>query len=137
MSDIKPELSNRNRYWIPKHRYYELKHFCLQYPEWKRQYSLAKFKMEVGGDMKLSEGRKFPGRPTENLGITLGEISRKVSIIEDTAKETDSELWPWIIKSVAYGNSFVRLKTVYNIPCERDMFYDRYRKFFWLLDKSQ
>ena len=36
---IRPELSKKNKYWIPRHRYYELKHFCLQYPEWKEQYT--------------------------------------------------------------------------------------------------
>lgn len=28
---IRPEISVKNRYWLPKHRYYELYHFCLQY----------------------------------------------------------------------------------------------------------
>lgn len=34
--DIRPEVSQKNPFWIGKHRYYELKHFCLQYPIWKR-----------------------------------------------------------------------------------------------------
>lgn len=38
---IRPELSEKNKYWLEKHRYYELKHFCLQYPLWKQAY-LAK-----------------------------------------------------------------------------------------------
>lgn len=29
---IRAEVSENNPYWIEKHRYYELKHFCLQYP---------------------------------------------------------------------------------------------------------
>ena len=29
----------KNQYWIDKHRYYELKHFCLQYPWWKKAYA--------------------------------------------------------------------------------------------------
>lgn len=29
---IRPEISPKNKYWISKHRHYELKHFCLQYP---------------------------------------------------------------------------------------------------------
>ena len=33
---IRPELSEKNPYWIERHRYYELKHFCLQYPIWKK-----------------------------------------------------------------------------------------------------
>ena len=35
---IRPELSEKNPYWIEKHRYYELKHFCLQYPIWRKAY---------------------------------------------------------------------------------------------------
>lgn len=35
-NDMRPELSQKNPYWIGKHRYYELKHFCLQYPIWKK-----------------------------------------------------------------------------------------------------
>lgn len=37
---IRPELSEKNPYWIEKHRYYELKHFCLQYPIWRKAYSV-------------------------------------------------------------------------------------------------
>ena len=36
---IRPELSEKNKYWISKHRYYELKHFCLQYPLWRKAYA--------------------------------------------------------------------------------------------------
>lgn len=35
---IRAEISANNRYWVEKHRYYELKHFCFQYPEWKKRY---------------------------------------------------------------------------------------------------
>ena len=38
---IRPELSEKNPYWIERHRYYELKHFCLQYPIWKKAYGMA------------------------------------------------------------------------------------------------
>ena len=37
MNNVKPELSKRNPYKLDKHRYYELKHFCLQYPDWKKK----------------------------------------------------------------------------------------------------
>lgn len=30
---IRPVLSEKNKYYIDKHRYYELKHFCLQYDD--------------------------------------------------------------------------------------------------------
>ena len=36
---LRSELSSKNKYYIDKHRCYELKHFCLQYPEWERAYA--------------------------------------------------------------------------------------------------
>lgn len=37
-TNIRSNLSRKNRYWISRHRYYELKHFCLQYSEWLTEY---------------------------------------------------------------------------------------------------
>ena len=36
---IRAKISEKNKYYIDKHRYYELKHFCLQYNEWKKAYA--------------------------------------------------------------------------------------------------
>ena len=36
---VRAKLSEKNKYWISKHRYYELKHFCLQFPIWKQAYA--------------------------------------------------------------------------------------------------
>ena len=35
---IRNEISKKNRYYISKHRMLELKHFCLQYEEWRQEY---------------------------------------------------------------------------------------------------
>ena len=35
---IRADISQNSKYWIEKHRYYELKHFCLQYPIWHSAY---------------------------------------------------------------------------------------------------
>ena len=133
MGEIKAELSKKSKYWIPKHRYYELKHFCLQYPEWKKEYMLAQFKMEVSPI--IVKGQKAQGRPVENLEISRGEIFEKLDLVERTCHDADPILAKWLLKSVTEGVSFTRLKMLYDIPCERDMFYDRYRKFFWLLSR--
>lgn len=41
MRHEKPELSKKNPYHLSRHRYYELKHFCFQYPEWKKNIALT------------------------------------------------------------------------------------------------
>ena len=43
----------------------------------------------------------------------------------------------YLLKAVTEENvTFKYLKTVMNIPCEKDMFYDRRRKFYFLLSKK-
>lgn len=110
---IRAELSKNNKYWISKHRYYELKHFCLQYPEWQKEHSTTKREL------------------TKNHCLEL------ITLIEETAREADQYLYDYIIKGVAEGRSYTYLKTVLGIPCGKDMYYDRYRKFFWLLNESR
>ena len=35
--NVRPELSKKNKYYISKHRYYELTHLCLQYALLKKE----------------------------------------------------------------------------------------------------
>ena len=37
-TNIRPELSQKNKYYVEKHRYYELKNCCLKYTVWKKAY---------------------------------------------------------------------------------------------------
>ena len=78
---------------------------------------------------------------TENLIVVRYEKgyreSFKCKLIEQTAMETDSELYQYIIKAVT--NEYVTykyLQTIMNIPCSRNTYYDRRRKFYYLLSKK-
>ena len=99
---IRPEVSTRNPFWINKHRYYELKHFCLQYPS-------------------------LTGENKDNVKKLISNIAYKA----------EPELAEYIVDAVTKGHSFTYLKCVLEMPCEKDMYYNRYRKFFWLLDKEK
>lgn len=52
------ELSERNPYYISKHRYYELKHFCLQYPEWEEAGHPEWMEVEAGRTADRHDERK-------------------------------------------------------------------------------
>lgn len=120
---VRAELSLKNKYWITKHRHYELKHFCLQYPEWKKAHSDLR---ESIAPLSLSKR------------IAMQTIySKNIELVEKTAREADPYLYEYIIKGVTEGKSYTYLRTVLNIPCGKDMYYDRYRKFFWLLSESR
>lgn len=134
---IRPEVSKKNKYWIDKHRHYELKHFCLQYPEWKRAY--AEFS-DASTPLSMVERvttSNLPGDPTAKRAIMKAYYSEKISLIEKIAMETDRYLSEYIIKAVTENLSYTYLKSRLEIPCGKDLYYDRYRKFFWLLSEAR
>lgn len=132
---IRPNISRKNRYWIDKHRHYELKHFCLQYPEWKRMYS----ENPSASVSKLNEllDYNISGDPTARQAIRRAQYLERINLIERTAKDADNELHNYILKAVTEGLSYAHLKSKFDIPCGKDLYYDRYRRFFWLLDGSR
>ena len=134
---LRAQLSTKNKYWIDKHRYYELKHFCLQYPLWKQSYAEitdSTIPLSMVGGMATSN---LPGDPTGKRAMLKTFYSEKIKLIEDCAKEADPYLYEYIIKAVTEELSYTYLKTKMDIPCGKDMYYDRYRRFFWLLSESR
>lgn len=134
---IRAEISQKNKYWISKHRYYELKHFCLQYPEWKKVYSEL-----CDENFPLSMIEKVPTNnlssdPTAQRALMKVFYSERIKLIEKAALEADPCLYEYIIKGVTEERSYTYLNTVMEIPCGKDMYYDRYRKFFWLLSETR
>lgn len=134
---IRPELSLKNKYHIDKHRHYELKHFCLQYPEWKKAYS--EFDNE-GMPLSMIERvptSNLPGDPTAKRAMIKTHYAERMRLIEQTAAEADQYISDYILKAVTENLSYTYLKSKLEIPCSKDMYYDRYRRFFWLLDKER
>lgn len=134
---IRPELSQKNKYWIEKHRYYELKHFCLQYPIWKKaRASLNSMKAVVLDSAAFSGNGKFSD-PTAKCAEARIFYSDRIAMIEKVAAKTDSELSNYILKAVTEGMSYDYLKLRLEIPCCKDTYYELYRKFFWLLSQER
>lgn len=126
---VRATISRRNRYWISKHKYYELKHFCLQYPEWKTAYS------KIASNPLMM--KKIEEDPTATAGTIMADLYGRMRLIEECTKQADHCIGGYIFRGVTENLSFTYLKTVLGIPCERDMYYDRYRKFFYLLSKER
>lgn len=136
---IRPVVSEKNRYRIPKHRYYELKHFCLQYNDWKQRY--VELISTIGAESikynpALSANRIFVDR-TADTAIELESLSRRITMVEEIVQMADKCLAKYILKSVTEDVAFPKLSAYYEIPCGKDMFYDRRRKFFWLLHRAR
>lgn len=128
---IRPEISKKNQYYLPRHRYYELKHYCLQYPDFKRIYNnicddipsgVLKVKTD---DVNNKSDRKMAVRQ---------RYLDQIMLIEECGKLTDPVLGSYILKGITQGLSYTYLRMHDNIPCGKDMYYDLYRKFFYILD---
>lgn len=132
---IRAQISEKNKYYIDKHRYYELKHFCLQYNEWKKEYASCCEAVIFGSKFERSFTNNTPSDITAKYGMMKAHYDRRIKLIERCAAEADDFLKPYILKAVTEGLSYTYLKTKLNIPCGRDMYYDRYRRFFWLLSE--
>lgn len=132
---IRPEISEKNKYYIDKHRYYELKHFCLQYNEWKKRYASCNDAIIFASQLDRLPSTNVPSDLTAKYAIQKACYAERIKLIEKAALEADNFLYPYLLKAVTEGLSFTYLKTKMEIPCGRDMYYDRYRKFFWLLSE--
>lgn len=134
---IRPVVSTKNKYRIDKHRHYELKHFCLQYPEWKKAY--AEFD-DVSVPLSMIERvstSNLPGDPTAKRAMMKAYYAEKMKLVERAATDADECLANYILKAVTENLSYTYLKAKFDIPCGKDMYYDRYRRFFWLLSEAR
>lgn len=137
MSEMRPELSPKNKYWVEKHRYYELKHFCMQYPIWKKIYNSYDSLSKAPATSMIFEDRTLISDPVGRCVENREFYINRMKLIEDTATKTDTEIGPYILKGVTMGVGYDYLKLHDNVPCCKDVYYDLYRKFFWLLDHSR
>lgn len=134
---VRAEISENNKYWISKHRHYELKHFCLQYPEWKKEYLTLGVPSASSAMLEVISSNHTPSDLTARYAIRRVYYAERIDLIEKIAKEADKYLYEYILRAVTEGLSYTYLKSRLKIPCSRDMYYDRYRRFFWLLNEAR
>lgn len=129
---VRPELSVKNPYWISRERYYELKHFCMQYHDYilKRVECMEK---AAGSSSVIhaSTSPSFDSNKTLKAAETLEESTHYIDIIDKCCEIAGDDICFWLHKAVTEGKSYATL----NPPCCKDYFYERYRKFYWMLDK--
>lgn len=118
-------------YNISRARYNELKYFCIQYEEKKRELHKSYGLGAVVND-GMPKGN-IPGNPTERAAIRNVMLQRDIELIEQTAMEADSEIYRWLIKNVTEEISYEWL----NVPIGRRQFYESRRYFFYLLAQKR
>lgn len=131
-SVTKSVTSTKRDYHLSKHRYLELVHFCRQYDDFKKEYQELTFIKSP----KLTTRQNYIGDQTSDKAIRLRNLDRKIKVIEQSAIETDSVLYPFIIEAVTKGLTYENLRLTKNIPCGRTLFYVLVRRFYFLLARK-
>lgn len=123
-------------YGISRHRYAELKAFCLQYDEKKSKISRGIGAMNYDG---MPKGN-FKTNPLEDKAIRNVTYQKDCEMIEQAAIAASSDIFQYIIKSVTNDLSYQFIEydeTLGRIPVGINEFYGYRRLFYYYLDKLQ
>lgn len=131
-TNIRPEISKSNANYISRHRYYELKHFCAQYHEWKDAYNNMTSYLP-SGIRHLDKNKVY----VDHINERRMALYNYIDLVETCAKEASDIIGDYILIAVTEGKSYDYLRTTLRIPVGKDIYYVAYRKFFWLLDKRR
>lgn len=136
---IRPELTKSNSFYISKHRYYELKHFCLQYDEWKalirkEEESIHGAKVQLGNAPVENSGFSDP---SADQAIKIATIKENCELIDGIIGSMDPVLGRYLFLAITKDLSYTTLKTKYDIPCGKDLYYKVYHRFFWILSRAR
>ena len=131
MDKVRKRDMKLSDYNISRAKYNELKYFCMQYEEKKKEIHNS-----YGLGAVVSDGMpkgNLPGNAVERVAIRNAMLQNDVELIEQTAMEADPDIYQWLIKSVTSGVPYEYM----NVPLSRTKFYDSRRYFFYLLAQKR
>ncbi len=129
------DLKLSKEYSISRHRYRELKEFCLQYEEKKAELQQIYTSTSVTPEIAVMGG--IPGKPTEQKAMRAAKLKEEIELIDNCIEEACEGavgLIKTLRKSVLDDYKFYELG---DVPCGRNLFYKYRRKFFFILDKEK
>lgn len=113
------------------------KWFSLKYPEWLEEYNTLKDSVKAITYDTEGHGAGRVYDSTGELASKRAEIRRKMLLVEHAAFDAGGEsLGEYILKSVIYEHVTFEDMKASGLPCERTLFYEKRRKYYYLLSKT-
>lgn len=131
---IRSVISESNPSYISKHRYYELKHYCLQYPEWIKQRLYLRNQVRSRSVIEMVPGDRTYEDHISQIVDEINELSKNIELVEYCCNKADPELSGYILEAVTTGKTYAYFYSVKSIACSRSYFYKKYRQFFYFLN---
>lgn len=79
----------------------------------------------------------YISNPVEKAVCRVSYLTDMMKIIEDTVKEVDPDIYKWLLNGVTTDKSYEYLNQKMGLPMSRSAYYERYRKYFFLLSKTR
>lgn len=122
-------------YGISKHRYQELKAFCLQYDEKKEKIQYGMKGMRQDG---MPGGGPSTESPVEQQALDNVAYIKDIRMIEEAAVRANPGIWKYILRSVTQGLPYENVEydsELGKIPMCRADFYGTRKLFYKILDE--
>jgi len=128
--------SYSGKYKLSKFEYGYAKWFSLKYPEWLEEYNNLKDSVKGISYDGMPGGKGQVNDATQNLATKRAEIRDKMLKVERAAYDAGGDIAEYILKSVIFEDMTFEDMKALGLPCERTMFYERRRKYYFLLSKE-
>ena len=132
MTRIRPTIK-KGEWVLTKHQFYTAYHYALQYNEWKAELNAITFVSAVNNDPD-PHGTGI-GNPTEIKAMRREQFSTKVETIRALAFQSAPEIGNWLLLAVTNEGATYNYLHNRGMPCGKNYFYERRRKFYYLLSK--
>lgn len=132
------KMNYTGKYKLSRAEFMAAKWYSLRFNEWLDEYNSLKDSVSAisyeNGDMPHAINKT--SNPTLDLASRRSELKSKMDLIIDCSNRAGGDISEYILKSVTNEHvTYNHLKMFMNIPCSASMFYDRRRKYYWLLAK--
>ena len=130
-------LSRKNKYYIPKEDYLTAIHYSRRYPVWKQELdAIADTAKAIQYDKdNVQSSGDYDATFEAAVKLSESTITPKVKLIDDIIYQVSKGMDNWLRLGVCYGLTFEQLKQK-GMPCERDMYYDIRRHYYYELSKQ-
>ncbi len=136
MPDIRP--INEKKYGISKYAFLMARAYSLRYNEWKEE--LRNMQAHLPSQRTDIEHRKTgTTNPTEQMGTRRAELVTKIELIEETVEEAtkgQEAMYPYLLRYVTEEKTTYNQMVALGMPYGSTLFYEKRRKFYYLLSKK-
>lgn len=118
------------RWWISEAESRLAYAYALMYYEWLAEYHA------LAGIVQQDKDTERMQSATERDGLRRQALAERLEMIDQTLIETDADLYQWLKMAVTSRGIGYDAMAGKGIPCSDTTFYDRRRKFYYLLSKK-